>query len=73
MARKRIETEETARLEIVCNDAHECSVKFTGDKLAMVAAFAGLWEDESEDNLVREFMEAATSLVDMMKKERDKE
>lgn len=73
MARRRIDTEETARLEIVCNDAHECSVKFTGDKVAMMAAFAGLLEDQSEDNVVHDFIEAAISLVGMMKKERKKE
>lgn len=73
MARRRIDAEETARLEIVCNDAHECSVKFTGDKVAMMAAFAGLLEDQSEDNVVHDFIEAAISLVGMMKKERKKE
>lgn len=70
MARKRIETEETAKLEIICNDAYECTVKFTGDKIAMMAAFAGLLEDESEDNVVHEFMKAAISLVKITKKEK---
>jgi hypothetical protein len=41
--------------------------------MAMMAAFAGLLEDESEDNLVHEFIEAAISLVEMVKKEQDKE
>ena len=66
-------TDHIAKLVITCGDDHECTVKFSGDRRVMLAAFAGLLENESEDNIVHHLMVGAMSLVNIVKMEKEEE
>lgn len=72
MARERVKREEVAKLEIICNDAHECSVSFTGDRMAMLAAFTQLLDDDSSTNVVHDLITGAISIVTLMQKKKEK-
>lgn len=63
MARKSVPAEETARLEIVCNNFNECDVTFTGNTMDMTAALAGLMAKDEEENAFRTMMTFAIELV----------
>lgn len=63
MATKKKTFKQTAKLEIICDNADGCEVKVNGNVDSLTAALASLMAHEDDDNIFRQMMGTAIAVV----------